>query len=200
MSKQVMLAGAGGINSWLVRDLYDLVQTSQLPADVEFTIYDGDLVEEKNLLYQNFTISDVLKNKADSLSERYLFFSEPKYIEDPKDFKGYDIIICGVDNAVFRKMLFQYVMKNDIDFWMDLRAEGTRVAAYCKHKNQTLKGLVDTLPKDAGNDTTSCQLAYELEAGIVQLGNRIIATIGAQFLLNHFRNEPVPSKYVQVFS
>ena len=198
--RKAMIAGCGGINSWFVRDIYELIDTKQIPKDIEFTMFDADRVEEKNLLYQNFSILDVLKNKAEALSERYLFDPEPMFVTEPEQFNGFNIIICGVDNRDFREMLFRHVMKTNVDFWMDLRAEGTRVAAYCKHKKHTLESLLKTLPAHMEEgDSTSCQLDHDLEAGIVQLGNRIIATIGAQFLLQYLRGEIPPASYEQMF-
>ena len=193
-----MIAGAGGNNSWLLRIIHELQRTHQINEDVEFTVYDGDTVEQKNLLYQDFTKEDLLDNKAEVLSKRYAFFSVPAYIQDPHEFDNYDIVICGVDNKKFREMLYRYMNEHPEKYWIDLRAEGHTVSINAKSNKISLEELLNTLPKtDSGGN--SCQLSYELDAGIIQLGNRIAATIGAQYLLNHLRGEENPPSFIHMF-
>mgnify|MGYP000594248320 CR=1 FL=1 len=72
--------GSGGVTSWflpqLLKSLYAYnikLQKNGCSFPIDFTIFliDGDKVETKNLLRQNFILSDVGQNKALVLSERY---------------------------------------------------------------------------------------------------------------------------------
>jgi molybdopterin/thiamine biosynthesis adenylyltransferase len=193
-----MIAGAGGINSWFVAMMADLIEKEQIPMFWEFTIFDGDNVEKKNLLYQNFLFTDQLENKAEILAKRYNMFYKPEFILNKNYFQGFDVVVCGVDNRDFRVMMFEYMDENPTKNWIDMRAEGRVVAIFTKNTKNTLPELMKTLPEET-NSSGSCQLDYELSAGVVQLGNRIVANIGAQYLLNVVRGEPSPATFIRRF-
>ena len=194
-----MIAGAGGINSWLIQLIHDLIIKEQIPQSWEFTIFDGDGVEKKNLLYQNFQFEDQLENKAKTLAERYDMIHKSKFVKNTKDFDPYDIVICGVDNREFRAMLFTYMNEHPDKQWIDLRSEGRVVAAFTKNVKNTLDVLMATLSSESKESSSSCQLDFELSSGIIQLGNRIIANVGAQYLLNLVRSELNPPRFVYRF-
>jgi len=194
----VMIAGAGGNNSWLVHNLDKLIKLNQIPETINFFIWDKDVVEIKNLLYQNFRKEDVTDNKATNLASRYIsFFDVPEFVTKEEQFDKYDVVISGVDNPKFRSMLFKYMEKHPEKYWIDLRAEGRMVALYAKHKKNTLDKMLATLPKNE-DITTSCQLSYELEAGIIQYGNQIAAAIATQYFLNFIRDIPNPPEFVRM--
>jgi hypothetical protein len=198
--KKVMVAGAGGINSWFISLISDLIGKDQIPLTWEFTIYDGDSVEKKNLLYQNFQFEDQLENKAEILGKRYGLGYKPKFIKNAKDFEPYDVVICGVDNREFRAMLFEYMNEHPDKQWIDMRSEGRAVAVFAKNPKNTLEELMKSLgSEEDSSGSGSCQLTFELSAGIVQLGNRIAANIGAQYLLNIIRNEANPASFIRRF-
>lgn len=202
MSKRVrvMIAGAGGINSWFVALVADLISKDQIPLFWEFTIFDGDNVEKKNLLYQNFQFEDQLENKSEVLGKRYAMAYKVKYIKSAKEFDPYDIVVCGVDNREFRAMLFEYMSKNPDKKWIDMRSEGKAIAIFATNPKNTLSELMKTLgSEDENSGSGSCQLEFELSAGIVQLGNRIVANIGAQYLLNFVRDEPNLASFIRRF-
>lgn len=195
---RVMIAGAGGNSSWFIRFIDDLIVKQQIPDTVEFTIFDEDEVEKKNLLYQAFETGDILKAKSKVLGIRYGMAYKEKYIVDPKEFDAYDVVVAGVDNKDFRVLLYEYMDKHPEKYWIDMRAEGRVATFYTAHKKNTLKYLMGTLPAQNAAPT-SCQLKYELESGIIQLGNRIIAMIGAQLLLNYIRGEANQAEFTHMF-
>jgi hypothetical protein len=202
MSKRVrvMIAGAGGINSWFIALVADLIAKDQIPMFWEFTIFDGDNVEKKNLLYQNFQFEDQLENKSEVLGKRYAMAYKVKYIKSAKEFEPYDIVICGVDNREFRAMLFEYMNEHPDKKWIDMRSEGKAIAIFATNSKNTLPELMKTLGSEEENSGSgSCQLEFELSAGIVQLGNRIVANIGAQYLLNFVRDEPNLASFIRRF-
>lgn len=74
----IVLIGAGGTGSRLLPPLAQLVRSmlnkfspNSWIIDLPIFIYDADVVEEKNLLRQNFISSDVGKPKAQVLANRY---------------------------------------------------------------------------------------------------------------------------------
>lgn len=83
---KVVMLGAGGTGAHIAPHLYRLLYALERP--VKFIICDGDKVELKNLVRQNFTQADLGENKARVIAERYseVFGLEtsyiPRFIED----------------------------------------------------------------------------------------------------------------------
>ena len=83
---KIIMLGAGGTGGHVAPHLYRLLHT--LDRNTKVVICDGDVVEEKNLVRQNFISADLGKNKAQVLAERYAgaFGLEvsyiPEFIED----------------------------------------------------------------------------------------------------------------------
>lgn len=192
--KQVAVVGTGGIGSWLAFYLYDLEQNNQL-KDVGFTFYDDDVVEEKNLPYQNFDIEDITDSKVESISARYGFIGEEERVESVKDLKDFDCIVCAVDSKSFREDLFKNCNSKNNPHWIDLRSEGRTFVFYTKHKANDTEKMLATLPKEDAEEG-SCQLEWELEEGIIQQGNKIVAAIASQLVLNWHRGVDSPPMLV----
>lgn len=68
---KITIIGCGGTGSRLVPLLAQFVKTCAWVIDPEISLIDNDIVEEKNLLRQNFIRSDVGKPKAIVLANRY---------------------------------------------------------------------------------------------------------------------------------
>ena len=83
---KIIMLGAGGTGGHVAPHLYRLLHA--LDRYTKVIICDGDIVEEKNLVRQNFISADLGKNKAQVLAERYAsaFGLEisyvPEFIED----------------------------------------------------------------------------------------------------------------------
>jgi PRTRC genetic system ThiF family protein len=77
---KIVMLGAGGTGGHIAPHLYRLLYALERPA--RFIICDGDLVEAKNLVRQNFAPADLGENKARVLAERYaaVFGMEAEYI------------------------------------------------------------------------------------------------------------------------
>lgn len=77
---KIFMLGAGGTGGYVAPHVYRLAYLSQRP--IRFLICDGDTVEEKNLIRQNFVDADVGQNKAAVLARRYAaaFGLEADYI------------------------------------------------------------------------------------------------------------------------
>lgn len=79
---KIVMIGAGGTGGHIAPHLYRLLYALERP--VQFIICDGDIVEEKNLVRQNFTEADLGQNKARVVAERYsnVFGLETSYVPD----------------------------------------------------------------------------------------------------------------------
>ena len=75
------MLGAGGTGGHIAPHLYRLLYALG-QRECRFLIVDGDLVEKKNLVRQNFIEADLGENKARVLAERYssVFGLETEYI------------------------------------------------------------------------------------------------------------------------
>ena len=62
--RKIMIIGAGGIGSFLI----PLLDKTGL---YNITVFDPDVVEIKNITYQNFDEGDIEKLKVDVMADRY---------------------------------------------------------------------------------------------------------------------------------
>ncbi len=198
MESKILIIGCGGIGSYTIRELNRLVLNEQIDLNkVEITLVDNDFVEMKNIKYQNFTTDDLNKNKAEVLSKKYCFDYSTEEITKEEQLKPFDFIVCCVDNVKARKLVFEHCFKEN-KYFIDLRAEGRAIAVFTKTEKTTKEELFKTL--DLTNDkSSSCQLKYELENNIIQLGNVIVSAIASQLILNHLRGEKNKDKYIFYF-
>lgn len=121
-SYQIITVGAGGTGGWLVSFL------DKIKDQVEsITIIDGDFVEDKNLVRQNFQSQHIGQNKAVVLSEKYGMKAYPQFIRNVDDI--YDlvdasdatpIIVGCVDNNESRKLISDFIEEYDGPaIWVD---------------------------------------------------------------------------------
>ena len=77
---KIVQLGAGGTGGHIAPHLYRLLYS--LDRQVRYIICDGDVVEEKNLVRQNFAPADLGENKAQVIAERYssVFGLETEYV------------------------------------------------------------------------------------------------------------------------
>ena len=86
---KIVMLGAGGTGGHIAPHIYRLLYSLNRPA--RFIICDGDIVEKKNLVRQNFVPADLGENKARVLAERYssAFGMEteylPSFVESPDE-------------------------------------------------------------------------------------------------------------------
>jgi hypothetical protein len=196
---KVLIIGAGGIGSWITSRIDRLNKHNQF-HEYEFFIKDFDVVEHKNLLYQNFDELDVSDYKAEMLSLKYNVVGIPEKVQTFDDLKNFDVIISCVDNPGTRKLVFDYCDENKDVYFIDLRSKGATVYGVNSDAKWSNEKLTKSLGKDLTLEGSSCQRDYELSAGIIQTGNIIIAEIGAQWLLNYSRGQKNIGHFLQDFS
>ena len=141
---KIVLLGAGGTGGHVAPHLYRLLYAHSQP--VKIIIADGDVVEEKNLVRQNFCRADLGRNKAEVLAGRYAsaFGMEtcfvPHYIESTDELERllqpehrrwvthngtsrYEhetrILIGAVDNNRSRQMCHEVFEKADSLIYID---------------------------------------------------------------------------------
>ena len=99
----------------------------------KLTVFDPDIVELKNITYQNFEENEIGENKAKTLRDRYFSINEaqPYPILSQKQMEGYDLVVCCADNLDVRKTLYT----TDKLPWLDLRAQGRNAAMISFQEN-----------------------------------------------------------------
>lgn len=122
---EIHIIGAGGTGGYLIRDLcrfiYAMEKRLQLdPAKLEVHIHDGDEVEEKNILRQNFMPNDIGKNKAEVMCDRHVRAFGTNLMAHPEMFsykhfypnnnKTYIFIGCVDNNAARRSIASAFDM------------------------------------------------------------------------------------------
>jgi len=185
MKRKILVIGAGGIGSFLIPVL-DKVGLYNI------TVADPDIVEAKNLPYQNFHVGHVGHNKAGVMED--IYESVLKDIRFPilteKQMQGYDLVICCVDNLGVRKTLYNTSLK-----WLDLRAQG-RNAALVSYKADPK--MYDMLL--AGEERSfSCQGdSWNGSNEGVHFMQVAIAGMGAQWTQRWFQNNDEVRDYMVV--
>lgn len=139
---KIIMLGAGGTGGHIAPHLYRLLYTLERPVKV--IIADGDLVEQKNLVRQNFIAADLGRNKAQVIAQRYVaaFGMEAQYIPDfieneerllklvePERLPAWlypdlqpqelSILIGAVDNNRSRKLCHQVFQKSENLIYID---------------------------------------------------------------------------------
>jgi len=177
---KVAIIGCGGIGSYLFEFINRSIMNKQLPSSIEFTAFDGDSVEHKNLTYQNFLIKDIARNKASALASRYPMVTPVARFATKEDLEKFDMSILCVDNNNLRQAALALYQEKAIDF-IDLRANGRMIGVYFPENNY------EKVTDFRITDSTSCQQEYQMREQLVDYGNLIIASIGIQLIVNNHR-------------
>ena len=177
---KVCLIGAGGIGSTLVHFLAPSLSKSK--SRIDFHILDSDIVEYRNIQFQQFSNSDIGLTKVNCLSKSYSSGNfQIKAIECDLDgdtsLSCYDYVICAVDNAKARKLVHSKSKK-----WIDLRSTGDGCVYLTDKTSQNLTEAMTT-----ENSRGSCQQEGAIESGFIEYGYAICAATGAQWLQDHLR-------------
>lgn len=182
----IYIIGNGGIGSFLVAHIDKLIDINQISKDYKFTFFDDDKVETKNILYQNFSMSDIDSYKTDALSLKYfnVDFQTKRLIK--KDLYNCDMIILCADNNEIRRYTYEIHQEKGTKF-IDSRANGRAIGLF---SSDTINYL-STLSED--NKSSSCQNPFQIQNKEIEYGNVIIASILAQAILNYTRTKKLPS-------
>jgi len=165
---KIVMLGAGGTGGHAAPHLYRLLYALDRP--VRFIICDGDVVETKNLVRQNFTPADLGENKARVLAERYsaVFGMEteylPSFVESEEELK---------------QLLTPQVWRTGYYGGTELREQVILLGAVDNNKSRQLCQLVFNKAKeliyiDAGNGEHTGQVV----CGIRRAGKTYYKPIG----------------------
>jgi len=180
--KKVMIIGTGGIGSFLI-PLLDRVGLYNIVA------YDADIVEQKNLSYQNFSPEDVGEKKVHALEKRHKIDAQPYLVLTEKQIQGYDLVVCCADNLDVRRLIYN----SDVP-WLDLRAQGRMGLLVCFKEDKKLYSTLTAGP----NGSFSCQGdAWDRSNAGVHFTHVAVAGYGAEWIQRYFNDEDV-HKHIQV--
>lgn len=190
---KIAIAGAGGIGSFFTKFLYDYgVNRNQFPfSEYEITVFDSDVVDNSNLLHQDFSPEDVGKNKAQLMEDKYCVTAQPRFMT-VEDFSNYNIIISCVDSMEFRKQLYEYGWSHPELFWLDGRCNSRNVGAF---SSDIPKEEIENQVNDS-TERGGCLRVVDKEKKVSHVTPVIVAGILMQQLLNHFRGEKISNKYL----
>lgn len=208
-SWHILQMGAGGTGSALTADLSRLIYSVKDRLGISYTIADGDIVEEKNILRQNFIGPDLNKNKAKVLADRYSYaYGIPisyhdGYITNLEAFTdllfppmGYDyntgIILLGcVDDHGARKLMSAAFDKWPNLIWIDAGNEefDGQVVCGCRRSHEIILPPVTQVYPDileAGppqRSVVNCGVTV-VEKPQAYAANKMAATVMMGFLYN----------------
>ena len=185
--KKIGVAGAGGIGSHLAGMLFDYgVNRNQFEfTDMQIDIFDDDVVDQKNLLHQNFGEADLHTMKVQSIADRFALTPIQRFMT-VEDFPDYDLIFCGVDSMSFRKSLYEWSWENpNKAFWIDGRCNSRQGAVF--NKTNPRKVLDQVISDNQERD--GCLLKYEKENNISHVMPLIVAGMMTQTFLNYIRGK-----------
>jgi len=196
--RKIAIIGAGGINSWVIKHLREVVDLFDQQEVVFTKIFDNDEVEEKNLLRhnQNFLIEDLMQQKAEVLSKRYEFMFSNILITEENintELEHFDDILLGVDNHKTRRLIYEYCLKKK-KYLLDLRAQGTLFAFYILDHKKDMAYYDEKFFKNKAvmERKGSCQLEVDIVNDNIQNANKIIAYFGMYGLyLQHLRGQEI---------
>lgn len=162
-NKYILVLGCGGTGSWLIQML------SKLDFNITPCICDGDIVEQKNCLRQNFNSNDINMNKAEVLAKKNNFDYIDSYIENENDLIDIikqnenvtPIIIGCLDNNATRKIVHNVFLNETFkDFiWLDAG-------------NRERNGQVYVAIKEDGNTVCSSPLDIDFNLNVFEEDER----------------------------
>lgn len=201
---KIVMLGAGGTGGHAAPHLYRLLHALERP--VKIIIADGDVVEPKNLVRQNFIFADLGRNKAQVLAERYstAFGLETLYIPDfienaerlaelvkpdtyspsPYSYRqrdGLSVLIGAVDNNKSRQLCHKVFNQTDNLVYIDSgNGEFTgQVVCGIRRKGKTYYKPIGELYPDILDNTDKFPTELSCAEAAVSAPQSIVANIMA---------------------
>jgi len=181
---KIAIIGLNGIGSYFVRGLSELIKKDVAGLDrinpMAIDLFDFDTIEEKNFSYTIYDIEHLGMNKAEVLAEMTGYKARAEKIERAEQIADYDLVVMAVDNNEVRNLVYEAGVK-----FLDLRAKGKGIMAYLTEKDDP---EYLALTQDTG-EKGGCQYEKDIEDKTIELGNRIVAEIGLQYLIDYCRGK-----------
>ncbi len=190
---KIAIIGLNGIGSYFVRGLSELIKKDIAGLDrinvMGIDLFDFDTIEEKNFSYTIYDIEHLGRNKAEVLAEITGYKARAEKIERAEQLADYDLVVMAVDNNEVRKIVYE--AGNKI---LDLRAKGKGIMVYLTEKEDT---EYLALTQDTG-EKGGCQYDRDIQDKTIELGNRIVAEIGLQYLIDYCRGKIEKKKHIEM--
>ena len=156
---KIVMLGAGGTGGHIASHLYRLLHTLDRP--VRIVIADGDIVEEKNLVRQNFISADLGRNKAQVLAERYAtaFGMEVQYI--PEFVETEDGLVALVKPDIYQPSPYSYQRLESHSILIGA-GDNNRSRQLC---HQVFSNACDLIYIDSGNGEFTGQVVCGIRRG-----------------------------------
>ncbi|MEE2759638.1 MAG: ThiF family adenylyltransferase [Candidatus Thermoplasmatota archaeon] len=195
--RKILVIGAGGIGGNLSQRLCRAVAFSGgSHPHLKLTIMDADLVEERNLPHQPFSVRDVGKPKVEAIAKNLKRIGITrkrgvKVVPIAEDFSSdtdlsdYDLVVVAVDREEPRRLV-----REKASNWLDLRATGDGLLLL---SHEAPKSLVESIPSDENAPPASCQRPGAIESGNIQFGFSEAASHGAEWIVQRLNGRKVPS-------
>lgn len=223
--RDVIVVGCGGTGSYIIPHLARLVrQRVAAGKTLNLFLADGDVVEEKNLIRQNFISSDIGRNKAQVMAERYsaafgitINYSN-KYLETTaqlqRQISGVPLVVSCVDNLKSRKLLTDTLTQFMHAFLVDCGNEekvgqvimtaivGQGCESPTLYRTPHIFELYPALAADLANSKFASEMSCaELAESSPQYGfvNLTAATIALNYILDLLNQNPIKT-YLTDFS
>ncbi len=185
--RRVMIVGAGGIGSYLVQFLKRMNQAhrNNIPNThlYDITVFDGDVVDRKNLGYQAFDELDIGEKKVECIQG---INAQPFNVLVEKQLKGYDLVICCADNLAVRRLLYKQGFGDNSKLkWLDLRSTGRNAALVSYKINPDLMNTL--LVGEEGSFSCQAQ-SWDGSAEDINCMNMVIAGMGVQWIQRWFND------------
>ena len=185
---KVAVIGCGGIGSYFAEHIDRLIDLKQIEG-YNFTFFDDDIVEKKNILYQNFKPRDINDKKTSALEFRFLNINfDPRRVSN-KDLLMYDLVILCADNNLIRREVYALYDSKQIPF-IDSRANGRTIGLFSSNTVDYLNTI------DSSSNSTSCQNPFQIEKEQIEFGNVVIAAALAQSVLTYIRTKRLPNDFI----
>lgn len=123
---EIIIIGVGGTGGYLIRDLsrflYSIDRRLPGQSDISVTIFDGDAVEDKNIMRQNFMPSDIGQNKAEVMANRHVraFAVNIQYIPQMFDWKLHGSSFSSKKQKIFIGCVDNNKARREIDSMMNV--------------------------------------------------------------------------------
>lgn len=188
---RVICVGVGGIGSYFAEHIDKLIELKQI-KEMDFTFFDDDIIEVKNMLYQNFDTNDIDSYKTEALEMKLFNIAFERKRVKREDLKSYDLVVLCADNNIIREDAWYNWEQYKIPF-IDSRANGKTVGIFSSNTENYLSTL------SSSKESTSCQNPFQIERKEIEFGNVVIASILAQGLLTYSRTKKLPNDFMTNF-
>jgi len=197
--RKVLVIGVGGIGSFLT----PLLHRTGL---YEIHMHDPDVVDLKNISYQNFKHGDIGLDKVTAMrinttglnhmTDVGLNWGKAYPILTKKQLEGFDLVVCCADNLAVRKLLYSLGFGDDCEqAWLDLRAQGRNGALI----SYLTEGNFSETLLNGPEGSFSCQgenFNESLNTEDLHFTHVAIAGYGAQWMQRWFNGEEVKDKII----